>query len=389
MADEYKDIKDKKDKRDKRDNRGNRKGAYKKRRAAENKRNSEAADISVNDLEDAKEAEDIETAEDIKEEPEKIEAVEGSEKPENSENSENTEKSRETVEIVGVRFKKTGKVYYFDPKELKLGAGDCVIVETARGLEYGEITIANKVIDSREIVSPLRPVIRVATEEDRSHHELNLEKEVEAFNVCLEKIEAHKLEMKLVDVEYTFDNGKLLFYFTSDGRVDFRDLVKDLASHFRTRIELRQIGIRDEAKLVGGIGVCGRPYCCSSFLNDFVQVSIKMAKEQNLSLNSAKISGACGRLMCCLRYEYETYARELAKMPKVDSIVITPEGNGVVTEIAPLSGIVKVKMDENDALKAFPYDVLKVKGHIKGGNRVDIKTEDGEDLKELEKLEKD
>ncbi len=286
----------------------------------------------------------------------------------------------EMIEIVGVRFKKNGKVYYFAPGGMQLAVEAHVIVETARGLEYGVIIIPNKLVPSSDIVTPLRDVIRVATDEDEDHYEDNLKKEVEAFNVCLEKIETHKLDMKLIDVEYTFDNSKLLFYFTSDGRVDFRDLVKDLASNFRTRIELRQIGIRDEAKLVGGLGICGRSFCCNSFLNDFVQVSIKMAKEQNLSLNSSKISGACGRLMCCLRYEYDTYSKELAKMPKVDSVVITPDGNGVVSEISPLTGIVKVKMDSDAQIKAFAYDVLKVKIRAKNNDN-DIP----EELKELEK----
>lgn len=294
---------------------------------------------------------------------------------------EEAPKLPENVEIVGVRFKKNGKVYYFAPNEMKFSADDHVIVETARGLEYGVVIIPNKLVPQTDIVAPLREVVRAATEEDENHYEDNLKKEVEAFNVCLEKIEAHKLDMKLIDVEYTFDNSKLLFYFTSDGRVDFRDLVKDLASHFRTRIELRQIGIRDEAKLVGGLGICGRSFCCNSFLNDFVQVSIKMAKEQNLSLNSSKISGACGRLMCCLRYEYDTYAKELAKMPKVDSVVITPEGNGIVSEISPLAGIVKVKMDSDSQIKAFAYDVLKVKIRAKNTGNNDIP----EELKELEK----
>ena len=211
------------------------------------------------------------------------------------------------VEIVGLRFKKSGKVYFFDPAGIVCPRETHGIVETARGVEYGRIVISNRMVPVSTIVPPLRRLIRLATPEDERHHADNLAAEQEAFRVCMEKIEAHKMQMKLVDVEYTFDNNKLLFYFTADGRVDFRELVKDLASIFRTRIELRQIGIRDEAKLRGGLGVCGRSYCCHSFLSDFAQVSIKMAKEQNLSLNSAKISGACGRLMCCLRYENDVY----------------------------------------------------------------------------------
>ena len=214
------------------------------------------------------------------------------------------------VEIVGLRFKKSGKIYFFDPAGIVCPRETHGIVETARGIEYGRIVISNRMVPVSTIVPPLRRLIRLATPEDERHHAENLAAEQEAFRVCMEKIEAHKMQMKLVDVEYTFDNNKLLFYFTADGRVDFRELVKDLASVFRTRIELRQIGIRDEAKLRGGLGVCGRSYCCHSFLSDFAQVSIKMAKEQNLSLNSAKISGACGRLMCCLRYENDVYEEE-------------------------------------------------------------------------------
>ncbi len=251
-----------------------------------------------------------------------------------------------SVEVIGVRFKQAGKVYYFAPGGIKVQQGDFVIVETARGPEYGEVHLPNRRVAEKDIVPPLRPLIRIATREDAEHNEQNHKREKEAFNICLEKIAKHELDMKLVDAQYTFDNSKLLFYFTSAGRVDFRELVKDLASVFRTRIELRQIGIRDEAKLLGGIGACGRPLCCSTFLSDFVQVSIKMAKEQNLSLNSNKISGCCGRLMCCLRYEYDTYVDEIRQTPPVDSVVRTADGDGVVTEINPLSGMIKVRLSD-------------------------------------------
>lgn len=258
------------------------------------------------------------------------------------------------VEIIGVKFKPSGKVYYFDACKFTATTDDSVIVETARGLEIGAVAVPNKMIKQNEIVSPLRPVIRVATAQDLLHAEENRRKGAEAFDICKIKIADHKLDMNLVEAEYTFDNTKLLFYFTSDGRVDFRELVKDLASVFRTRIELRQIGIRDEAKLLGGLGVCGRPFCCASFLSDFVQVSIKMAKEQNFSLNSAKISGACGRLMCCLRYEHETYEEAIKNTPPVGSTVKTPSGVGVVTETNPLAGMIKVKLeDKPEAPKNF------------------------------------
>ena len=258
------------------------------------------------------------------------------------------------VEIIGVKFKPSGKVYYFSAENHRASAEDSVIVETARGLEIGIVATPNKMVKSTEIVPPLRPVVRIATPADLKHAQENKAREAEAFDICKQKIADHKLEMNLVEAEYTFDNSKLLFYFTSDGRVDFRELVKDLASVFRTRIELRQIGIRDEAKLLGGLGVCGRPFCCSSFLSDFVQVSIKMAKEQNFSLNSAKISGACGRLMCCLRYEHETYEEAIKKTPPVGSTVKTENGNGVVIETNPLAGLIKVRLeDKPDAPKAF------------------------------------
>lgn len=269
--------------------------------------------------------------------------------------------SVEKTEIIGIRFKSTGKTYYFAPNGVKASRGDHAIVETARGPEFGEVTLSNRLVPTADTVQPLRPVLRVATKADIAHNEENQKKEIDAFRVCNEKIAEHKLDMKLVDAQYTFDNTKLLFYFTSAGRVDFRELVKDLASVFRTRIELRQIGIRDEAKLIGGLGICGRPICCSSFLSDFGQVSIKMAKEQSLSLNSTKISGNCGRLMCCLRYEHKTYEEEIRLTPSVDSVVKTPDGVGTVTETAPLLGMIKVRLDGSDGLpKPYHRDSVKV-----------------------------
>ena len=259
----------------------------------------------------------------------------------------------EKTEIIGVRFRDTGKVYYFSPQGITAKEGDHVVVETARGLEFGEVMIGNKQVPTSEIVPPLRPVLRIANQNDFERHEANIALEKNAFDICLQKIRDHKLEMKLIDAEYTFDNNKLLFYFSAEGRVDFRELVKDLASVFRTRIELRQIGIRDEAKMMGGIGVCGRPFCCSTFLSDFAQVSIKMAKEQNLSLISAKFSGTCGRLMCCLNYEYQTYEEELRLTPPVGSRVKTPDGAGTVTEITPLTGMLKVSLTDKQGNVTF------------------------------------
>ena len=258
------------------------------------------------------------------------------------------EEQKTEYEIVGVRFKEQGKTYYFDPCGIKANAGEAVIVETARGMEYGVLAVGNKIVPAKDVVLPLRPVVRKATVDDTEKYKINKEKEKIAEEICLNKIKEFGLGMKLVDVEYTFDNSKLMFYFTADGRVDFRELVKELASIFRTRIELRQIGIRDETKLIGGLGVCGLPFCCKKFLSDFVQVSIKMAKEQNLSLNSQKISGACGRLMCCLRYEHEFYEEELKKLPKVDSTVSTKDGKGYVSEVSPLTGIVRIKFVDKD-----------------------------------------
>ena len=249
--------------------------------------------------------------------------------------------------IIGVRFKNTGKVYYFDPGQNQLEKGSLVVVETARGIECGEVVIPNKEVADSTIVKPLKPVLRPATPEDKRRAKENAEKEQRAMRVCQEKIAAHKLDMKLVDVEYTFDNSKILFYFTADGRVDFRDLVKDLASVFRTRIELRQIGVRDEAKMLGGLGICGRPFCCSQSLSDFQPVSIKMAKEQGLSLNPTKISGSCGRLMCCLKYEQDAYESLLRMTPKVGALVTTKEGKGVVCDANILTGVVKVRLDKS------------------------------------------
>ena len=266
--------------------------------------------------------------------------------------------AEETTEVVGICFKDGGKVYYFAPNGTNAKVGEFAIVETARGLEFGKVACQNKTVKNDDVVQPLRSVVRIATPDDVRVNDENKRKEAEAMKICQIKVNEHGLEMKLIESEYTFDCSKLTFYFTADGRIDFRDLVKDLASTFKTRIELRQIGIRDEAKFMGGLGICGRPFCCSSFLPDFVQVSIKMAKEQNLSLNSAKISGACGRLMCCLRYEYETYLQEAKITPPVDSTVKTPEGVGTVVEANALRGLLKISI--NDSVKTFKRDDVKV-----------------------------
>lgn len=268
------------------------------------------------------------------------------------------------AEIVGVRFKEVGKVYYFDPDGVSLKKGDRVIVETARGIECGEVAMDNRIVDDEEIVHPLKMIIREATAEDLKTVEENKRKEKEAFDICLKKIANHGLEMHLVDVEYTFDNSKILFYFTADGRVDFRELVKDLASVFRTRIELRQIGVRDESKMLGGLGMCGRPFCCGTFLGEFQPVSIKMAKEQGLSLNPVKISGTCGRLMCCLKYEQEAYEHLLKITPKQGATVETAEGRGTVIDVNLLTGILKVRLfDRPDAapLTVHRHDVKLLK----------------------------
>ncbi|MBQ9952180.1 MAG: stage 0 sporulation protein [Clostridia bacterium] len=246
--------------------------------------------------------------------------------------------------VIGVRFKKAGKVYYFDPNEFWPKPGDNVVVETARGLEFGEVVTSARSVADEQIVAPLKKVVRMATEEDIQRAETNAQREAEAFRVCQEKVTKHKLEMKLVSVEYTFDNSKIIFYFTANGRVDFRELVKDLASVFKMRIELRQIGVRDEAKMLGGLGSCGRPICCGAFLGDFQPVSIKMAKEQNLSLNPTKISGLCGRLMCCLKYEQDNYEAVLKRVPRVGKDIVTPDGVGVITEINAIKEQVRVRI---------------------------------------------
>lgn len=265
------------------------------------------------------------------------------------------------AEIIGVKFKESGKIYYFDPVGQKVEVGTRVIVETSRGIECAVCAIENRDVSDDSIVAPLKQLVRIATEEDISTLKQIKEDEKEAFTICQDKILKHGLDMKLVDVEYTFDKSKLLFYFTSDGRVDFRELVKDLAAIFRTRIELRQIGVRDEAKMLGGLGICGRPFCCSSFLSDFQPVSIKMAKEQGLSLNPTKISGTCGRLMCCLKYEQDAYEDLLRTTPKQGAAVMTPEGKGTVAEVFLLRGMLNVRMDEDEAvIKPFHKTQVKV-----------------------------
>lgn len=287
------------------------------------------------------------------------------------------------AEVIGVRFKEVGKVYYFAPGEHKLSIDDMVIVETARGVECGTVALENKIVPDESLTSPLKPLIRIATPEDLEHLAENRKKEKKAFAICEQKIADNKLEMKLVNVEYTFDNSKILFYFTADGRVDFRNLVKDLASVFRTRIELRQIGVRDEAKMLGGLGICGKPFCCSTFLGEFQPVSIKMAKEQGLSLSPVKISGTCGRLMCCLKYEQEAYTDLLKKTPKVGAIVSTPDGKGLVVENNLIAGTLKVKLN-NTPEDAAPgsYTVKQVKILKDGYIRVDKK-----ELEQLKGLE--
>ena len=265
--------------------------------------------------------------------------------PEISVSIENEEEVK-LVRVAGIRFKSNGKIYFFDKGDVKLKAGEYAIVDTARGLEFGEVAFPDREVKESSLVLPLRTVIRAATKEDIEHNKQNKVKEEEAFKICQAKIEAHGLDMKLIEAQYSFDNSKLLFYFTSANRVDFRELVKDLASAFKTRIELRQIGIRDEAKIMGGIGACGRALCCTTFLSNFTQVSIKMAREQNLSLNSGKTSGCCGRLMCCLQYEYSTYVEESKRTPPVDATVKTREGVGTVTESNPLAGTIKVKLND-------------------------------------------
>lgn len=296
------------------------------------------------------------------------------------------------IKVVGVRFKKAGKIYYFDPDDMNIQKDTYVVVETARGIEFGECVIGIKEINENDIVSPLKSVLRIATNEDIEKHFKNKDKEKDAFDICLKKIQEHGLTMKLIDVEYTFDNNKVIFYFIADGRVDFRDLVKDLATIFKTRIELRQIGVRDEAKMLGGLGPCGRPMCCSSFLGDFASVSIKMAKEQNLSLNPTKISGICGRLMCCLNYEQSTYEDIRKRMPKVGSIVKTSEGTGEVfsNNIVKESIKVKLKKGEEEVLEEFKIDNIElIKGHYEDSiddDDIKLEVESEEDRKLIKDL---
>lgn len=292
------------------------------------------------------------------------------------------------IKVIGVRFRNAGKIYYFAPGKLEIKAGDHVIVETARGIEYGYVVLGNREVEEGKVVQPLKSVIRLATAEDHAKEAVNRRKEKDAFKICQEKIRKHNLEMKLIDVEYTFDNNKILFYFTADGRIDFRELVKDLAAVFKTRIELRQVGVRDETKIVGGIGICGRALCCHSYLSEFIPVSIKMAKEQNLSLNPTKISGVCGRLMCCLKNEEETYEYLNSKLPGIGDYVTTDDGlKGEVHSVSVLRQrvkvIVTVDKDEKE-IREYKVDQLKFKPRRKKG-KIDV--EDAE-LKKLEALEK-
>lgn len=290
--------------------------------------------------------------------------------------------------IIGVRFKKPGKIYFFDPGDLKITNKDFVIVETSQGEEYGEVVIANRSIPDEKVVTPLKRVIRIATKKDKNHYEENKQKEKEAFDICQKKIKEHNLDMTLTDVEFKFDNSKVLFYFTADGRIDFRDLVKDLATIFKTRIELRQIGVRDEVKRIGGNGICGRELCCCSFLGNFETVSIKMAKEQNMSLNPSKISGNCGRLMCCLKYEQDVYEEKLKRLPKIGAIVKTEDGEGIVDGVETLKEKVRVKLKDSDGenfYKKFEVSEIEI---IKDNTNDSIDPEEKEHMKELEELEK-
>ena len=290
--------------------------------------------------------------------------------------------------IIGVRFKKLGKIYFFNPRDFKVKKGTKVIVETAQGEEYGEVLIPNRYVDDEKIISPLKKVTRIANGKDHKHYEECRKIEKEAFEVCKKKIKEHKLAMTLTDVEYKFDNSKILFYFTADGRIDFRELVKDLAAIYKTRIELRQIGVRDEVKRIGGNGVCGRELCCCSFLRDFEAVSIKMAKEKNLSLNPSKISGNCGRLMCCLKYENEVYEEKLEKLPNIGAIVKTEDGEGEVDNIETLKEVVRVKLKDGDNYTYKKYNVSDIK-IIKDNKSVVLEdTEEKEHKKELEELER-
>lgn len=291
------------------------------------------------------------------------------------------------IKVVGVRFRTAGKIYFFDPGKLDIKRGSHVIVETARGIEYGTVVGEIREVEDEKVIQPLKPVLRIATERDDEQEAANKLKEKEAFKICLEKIRKHELEMKLIDAEYTFDNNKVLFYFTADGRIDFRELVKDLAAVFKTRIELRQIGVRDETKILGGIGICGRELCCHSHLSEFVPVSIKMAKEQNLSLNPTKISGVCGRLMCCLKHEEETYEELNRRLPNTGDYVTTADGlKGEVSSVNVLRQLVKVIVDVGDEkeIQEYKVDQLRFKRKHRN-NKVDV--QDAE-LKQLEKLEK-
>ena len=290
--------------------------------------------------------------------------------------------------IVGVRFKRPGKIYFFDSGNLKLNYHDKVIVETSMGEDLGEVASYKRNMSEDNLANPLKKIIRIATSKDLKHYDENKKKEEEAFRICEEKIKKYKLDMHLIDVEYTFDNTKILFYFTADGRIDFRDLVKELASIFKTRIELRQIGVRDEVKRIGGNGVCGRELCCCSFLSDFETVSIKMAKEQNIALNPSKISGNCGRLMCCLKYEQEVYEDKLKRLPKIGSTVKTGDGEGIVDSVETLKEIVRVKFkdeDDNNFYKKYPASEIKI---IKSASVENVDEEEKQNFKELQELEK-
>ena len=292
------------------------------------------------------------------------------------------------IKIIGVRFRNAGKIYYFDPKKLPIKKGDHVIVETARGIEYGSVVADAREVTDDQVVQPLKPVIRIANADDNARAQRNKEKEKEAFRICLEKIRKHKLEMKLIDTEYTFDNNKVLFYFTADGRIDFRELVKDLASVFKTRIELRQIGVRDETKVFGGVGICGRELCCHTFLSEFAPVSIKMAKEQNLSLNPTKISGVCGRLMCCLKNEEDTYEYLNSRLPGIGDRVIADDGlKGEVQSVNVLRQLVKVLVDVQDEKELREYKVEQLK--FKPRRKKEKLNLNDKELKELKALEKD
>ena len=291
------------------------------------------------------------------------------------------------TKVIGVRFRNVGKIYYFSPKDFDIKSGDHVIVETARGVEYGQVVLPPREVEDEKVIQPLKEVIRIANTQDDKKEENNRRREKDAYQICLKKIREHGLEMKLIDVEYTFDNNKVLFYFTADGRIDFRELVKDLAAIFKTRIELRQIGVRDETKILGGIGICGRPLCCHTYLSEFAPVSIKMAKEQNLSLNPAKISGVCGRLMCCLKNEEEKYEELNRKLPGIGDRVTTPDGlKGEVQSVSVLRQLVKVLVDVEDEkeIREYPVEELKFKPRQKK-EKLRLTEEEMRALKELEK----